>query len=85
MNIKKIIELPEEILLSLRTDEDEFIDEMKKTMAVKYYKNKKLSVGQGAELADMSEEDFIKLLGIEKVSIFRFDNRDELEEDVKNA
>lgn len=86
MKIKKTIELPEEVLLSLRADENEFIDEMKKTMAVKYYANKKLSIGQSAELADMSEEDFIKLLGKEKLSIFRFDNiEEELKEDVKNA
>lgn len=86
MKIKKTIELPEEVLLSLRTDENEFIEEMKKTMAVKYYANKKLSIGQSAELADMSEEDFIKLIGKENISIFRFDNiEDELKEDVKNA
>lgn len=86
MKIKKTIELPEEVLLSLRTDEDEFIDEMKKTMAIKYYANKKLSIGQSAELAEMSEEDFIKLLGKEDISIFRFDNIDEeLKEDIKNA
>jgi len=86
MKIKKTIELPEEVLLSLRTDENEFIDEMKKTMAVKYYTIKKLSIGQSAELADMSEEDFIKLIGKEKISIFRFDNiEDELKEDIKNA
>jgi predicted HTH domain antitoxin len=86
MKIKKTIELPEEVLLSLRTDENEFIDEMKKTMAVKYYANKKLSIGQSAELADMSEEDFIKLIGKEKISIFRFDNiEDELKEDIQNA
>ena len=54
MKIKKTIEFPEEVLLSLRTDENEFIDEMKKTMAIKYFANKKLSIGQSAELADMS-------------------------------
>ena len=86
MKIKKTIELPEEILLSLRTDENEFIDEMKKTMAIKYYANKKLSIGQSAELADVSEEDFVKLLGKERISIFRFDNiEEELKEDLKNA
>ena len=86
MKIKRTIEFPEEILLSLRTDENEFIDEMKKTMAIKYFANKKLSIGQSAELADMSEEDFVKLLGKERISIFRFDNiEEELKEDVKNA
>ena len=85
MKIKKTIELPEEVMLSLRTDEDEFIKEMKKTMAVKYFKNKKLSIGQSAELAEMTEEDFIKYLGRNNISMFRFDDINELKEDVNNA
>ena len=85
MKVQKTIELPEEVLLSLRTDENDFINEMKRTIAVKYFVNKKLSIGQSAELAEMSEEDFMKYLGQEKVSIFRYDDIDELKEDVKNA
>ena len=85
MKIKKTIEFPEELLLSLRTDENEFIQEMKRTIAVKYYVNKKLSIGQSAELADMTEEDFIKYLGKENISIFRYDDINELSEDFNNA
>jgi len=85
MKVQKTIELPEEVLLSLRTDENDFINEMKRTIAVKYFVNKKLSIGQSAELAEMSEEDFMKYLGQEKVSIFRYNDIDELKEDVKNA
>lgn len=85
MKIKKTIEFPEELLLSLRTDENEFIQEMKRTIAVKYYVNKKLSIGQSAELAEMTEEDFIKYLGKENISIFRYDDINELSEDFNNA
>jgi len=85
VKIKKTIELPEEVILSLRIDEDEFIQEMKRTIAVKYFKNKKLSIGQSAKLAEMSEEDFIKYLGKNNMSIFRFDDLNEVKEDVDNA
>ncbi|MFP4698692.1 MAG: UPF0175 family protein [Eubacteriales bacterium] len=86
MKIKKTIEFSEELLLSLRTDENEFVKEMKQTIAVKYFADKKLSIGQSAELAEMSEEDFIKYLGKEKLSIFRYDNLEkELREDFNNA
>ncbi|MFP4372692.1 MAG: UPF0175 family protein [Halanaerobiales bacterium] len=85
MSIKKEIELPEEILLSLRLDENEMIEEMKRTLAVKYFKERKLSIGQSAELAEMTEEDFIKYLGNQKVSIFNIDDLDQLKKDLGNA
>lgn len=85
MSIKKEIELPEEIILSLRLDEDEVIKEMKRTLAVKYFKEGKLSIGQSSELAEMTEEDFIKHLGSQNISIFNIDDLDELKRDLENA
>ncbi|KKC28488.1 UPF0175 family protein [Caldanaerobacter subterraneus] len=85
MKITGKIEIPEEILLSLRKSEDEFITELKRTAAVRYYKEKKLSLGQCAVLAEMSEEEFIKYLSNFDASIFSFDNKEELLEDIKNA
>ena len=85
MSIKKEIELPEEILLSLSLDENEIIEEMKRTLAVKYFKERKLSIGQSAEFAEMIEEDFIKYLGIQNISIFNIDDLDQLKKDLGNA
>lgn len=85
MSIKKTIELPEEILLSLKIDENEIIQEMKRTLAVKCFKERKLSIGQSAELAEMTEEDFIKYLGSQNISIFNIDDLDELKKDLGNA
>ena len=85
MNIVRTIAVPEEILLTLRKSEDDFIIELKRTAAVKYYKEKKLSLGQCALLAEMSEENFIKCLSDEKISIFNYESNDELLEDIKNA
>ena len=53
MSIKKEIELPEEILLSLKIDENEIIQEMKRTLAVKYFRERKLSIGHSAEFAEI--------------------------------
>lgn len=79
------VQLPEEILLVLRKDKDELAIEMKRALAVKYFSEKRLSIGQCAELAEMNEEEFIKHLGVQKISIFSFDSEEELIEDVKNA
>ena len=45
----------------------------------------KLSLGQSAELAEMSEEDFIKFLSKNNISIFSYMTKDILEKDVQNA
>ncbi|NQV17820.1 MAG: UPF0175 family protein [Armatimonadetes bacterium] len=79
------LKFPEEILFSLRESEDRFIKEIKTIAAVNYYKEKRLSIGQAALLAEMNEEEFIKLLATFKVSIFRYENNDELLQDLKNA
>lgn len=72
------------ILLSLRESNEIIVKDMK-LVAVKYYKEHKLSLGQCSELAEMTKEDFIQLLSTYKVSIFNFENDDELLEDIKNA
>ena len=79
------ITLPQEIVLSLRESSENIVKDMKMTVAVKYYKENKLSLGQCAELAEMSKEDFIQLLSSYKISIFNFDNDEELLGDIKNA
>ncbi|SMB80493.1 Predicted antitoxin, contains HTH domain [Desulfonispora thiosulfatigenes DSM 11270] len=79
------ITLPQEIVLSLRETSENIVKNMKKTVAIKYYKENKLSLGQCAELSEMSKEEFIQLLSTYKISIFNFENDEELLEDIKNA
>jgi predicted HTH domain antitoxin len=85
MYVTAKVSFPQEILLTLRESTDELITDMKKTIAVKYYKEKKLSLGQCAELAEMAEEAFINYLSSQQISIFNFESEDELLEDLKNA
>ena len=82
-NVNINVSIPEEILLSLREDVDEFAANMKLMTAMKLYENHKLTVGQGAQLADLPEEDFIKVLGKNHISIFG--SIDDIREDYKNA
>ncbi len=64
------VSVPEEILLSLQVDSDEFAAQMKAVTAMKLFENQKLSIGQSAAFAGLGEADFIKLLGQNKISIF---------------
>ena len=82
------IAIPETVVLSTRRTNKEFETEAKKAIALKFYVDEKLSLGQAAELAGFSEFEFIKYLGDNKVSIFRYesDNYDEeLQNDIVNA
>jgi predicted HTH domain antitoxin len=54
-------------------------------VAVDLYKNKKVSLGYCAEVAEMSKEEFVKCLGQNGVSIFGFDSDEEFMEELANA
>jgi predicted HTH domain antitoxin len=84
-NININIAIPQEILLTLREKEFDLALDMKRWTALKLYANKKLTIGQCAELAEMNEEDFLKYLGLNQISIFTFNNSEDLKEDLKNA
>jgi hypothetical protein len=77
------VSVPEGILLSLREENETFGAQMKKWSALKLCENHKLSIGQGAELADMTETDFIKYLGQNQISIFGTAN--DIAGDYRNA
>ena len=77
------VPVPEEVLLSLRIESDEFASQMAMLTALKLYESQKLSVGQAASFAGMNELDFIRFLGQHKVSVFS--PVSELVEDFQNA
>ena len=58
--------------------------ELKIMLASKLYETKKLSLGQAADVADMSKRAFIEILGQYGVSVFSV-NADELRQDIANA
>lgn len=79
------INVPEEILLDLHEDKKDFADYMKKMLALDLYKNKKVSLGYCASVAEMTKEDFVQYLGMNGVSIFSFGSEDEFLEELENA
>jgi len=79
------ISIPSEIFLVLRENESQFISNMKKFTALNLFQNNKLSIGQCAVLANMTEEDFIYFLGENKISIFEYLDESTLREELANA
>ena len=82
------IDIPESLILSTRQSYKEFETEAKKAIALKFYVDEKLSLGQAAELAGLGELEFLIYLGKNNISVFRFESDDynaELLHDVQNA
>ena len=79
------INVPEEILLDLHEDKNDFAEYIKQMLAMDLYKNKKVSLGYCACVAEMTKEDFIQYLGRNGVSIFSFTSDNEFLEELKNA
>ena len=56
------INVPKEVIFSLYDSESEFADYVKITVAKNLYKNRKVPLTCCAEIADMSEQEFVKCM-----------------------
>ncbi len=78
------VQVPEEALISLKTDRDSFAQELLLLAAVKLFEMGKLSSGRAAQLAGISRVEFLLALRHYQVSPFRL-TAEELRQDVLNA
>lgn len=79
------IEIPEQVLYDTHMTESQSENLAKKIIAMHYYLQFHISLGYCAQIANTTEEDFIKFLGENKISIFQFDNKQEFSDELKNA
>lgn len=73
------------VLYDTRMTKEQALSFAKRAIALDFYTQNGVSVGYCAQIAGMTEEDFIKYLGENRVSIFRFDDEAEYLEEMKNA
>ncbi len=79
------INIPNEVLFDTKMSQEEARQFAKCAVALGYYTQSGVSIGYCAQIADMSEEEFIKYLGKNHVSIFHYDNQQEFLEELNNA
>ncbi len=79
----KLIEIPEDVLASIKIPKKELEKSLKIELAVTLYQREAISLGNARKLADMSKWEFLEELGRRKVP--RHYTEKELEEDLSFA
>lgn len=67
------MEVPETAFSALRLSPEDYLTEMKRAAAVKWYELRKISQGKGAELCGVTRAEFLKILSDYRVSILQDD------------
>ena len=82
---KIVIEIPAAVLYGTNMNLAETTSFARKALAMEYYTQKELSLGYCAEIAGLSQFEFIQYLGKHNISIFQFDDLEEFQREVAVA
>lgn len=79
------VNIPSEVLQATHMKVSDAATFAKKMAALGYYTKKNVSIGYCAQIADLTEEEFIALLGQNHIDLFHFESDEELMRDISNA
>lgn len=79
-----VVDVPDEVLISLKETSEEFAREIRMLAAAKLYQLGRLSSGRAAQLAGMPKVSFLHALHRYNVPVFDM-SKEELERDIDNA
>ncbi len=79
------IDIPEEVMYDTKMNKSQASAFARAAVALGYYTQSGVSIGYCAQIEGMSEEDFIKYLGANGVSIFKYESIDDLRAEVQDA
>lgn len=79
------VSYPSSLAYSLKMQEQEFSQEMRKLAIVKLYEMGKISSSLAAKILEISRVDFLFMLSQYQVSFFQFASFSELLQDIENA
>lgn len=79
------LSIPEEVLFDTKMNREQASQFARRAVALGYYTQSGVSIGYCSQIAGMTEEEFIKYLGQNHISIFQFDDKEEFLEELENA
>ena len=85
--VHAVIDLPEEVYLSLSSSgltRERIVSESRKLLALKFFRDKILSLGKATQLSGLSKWDFIEYLSENQVPVVDHDE-DEMRREVETA
>ena len=80
-----LINVPNEVLYDTHMNSEQATAFARKMVALGYYTHNNVSIGYCAEIAGLTEEEFIVFLGQNKIDIFQYEDDAELMRDIANA
>ena len=79
---KIAVKIPDEVLYDVKMTEAQATDFAKKAIALMLYTKNHISIGYSAQIAGVTEEEFIEYLSSNGISIFSFDDEKEFLEEM---
>ena len=80
-----VLSIPDEVLYDTKMNKEQANQFARQAVALGYYTQSGVSIGYCSQIAGMTEKEFIKYLGQNHISVFRFDNEKEFLEELNNA
>ena len=80
-----VLSIPDEVLYDTKMNKEQANQFARQAVALGYYTQSGVSIGYCSRIAGMTEKEFIKYLGRNHISVFRFDNEKEFLEELNNA
>ncbi len=80
-----VFSIPDEVLFDTKMTREQANQFARQAVALGYYTQSGVSIGYCSQIAGMTEEEFIKYLGQNHISIFQFDTKEEFLEELDHA
>ena len=80
-----VLSIPDEVLYDTKMNKEQANQFARQAVALGYYTQSGVYIGYCSQIAGMTEKEFIKYLGRNHISVFRFDNEKEFLEELNNA
>ncbi|RGR59071.1 UPF0175 family protein [Dorea formicigenerans] len=80
-----VLNIPDEVLYDTKMSYEQANQFVRQVVAFRYYTQSGVSIGYCSQIVGMTEEEFIKYLCQNHISVFQFDDEKEFLEELNNA